>query len=175
MVVSRRWGWIALATLLSLLASAPLWLTLPVPAHALAIDHAQFTGYGAAPVQVTLPHVQGRHRARGRYRMVFELEQAPVQQLYLFIPTLSYRAIIALDGDVVLDTGTTFLIPGITLGVSAWCRCRVVTLPLAIMWSTSCSKRQASRTAICPPCMWAPRRKLRLTTGSGFCCSNICA
>lgn len=119
MAVSRRWGWIALATLLSLLASAPLWLTLPMPTHALAIDHAEFTGQSAAPVQVTLPHVQGRHRTLGRYRMMFELEQAPLQQLYLFIPTLSYRAVIALDGDVVLDTATTSLIPGITLGVSA--------------------------------------------------------
>jgi signal transduction histidine kinase len=119
MAVSRRWVWIALAVLLSLLASAPLWLTLPVPTHALTIDHAQFSEYGAAPVPVTLPHVQGRRRALGRYRMVFELAQAPAQPLYLFIPTLSYRAIIAFDGDVVLDTGTTSLIPGITLGTSA--------------------------------------------------------
>src|SRR5690606_22446719 len=51
--------------------------------------------------------------------MGFELAQAPAQQLYLFIPMLSYRAIIAVDGDVALDTGTNSLIPGITLGVSA--------------------------------------------------------
>jgi len=105
--------------LATMAASVPLWLTLPVPQHTLVIDQARFTAAGSTPGQVALPHVQGRHRAQGYYRMAFELTQASTQQLYLFIPMLSYRAIIALDGDVALDTGTNSLIPGVTLGVSA--------------------------------------------------------
>jgi len=119
MAVVRRWFWAALAVLATVAASTPLWLTLPVPPHTLVIDQAQFSAVDDAPALVDLPHVQGRRRAQGYYRMGFELAQAPAQQLYLFIPMLSYRAIIAVDGDVALDTGTNSLIPGITLGVSA--------------------------------------------------------
>ncbi|WP_211366478.1 sensor histidine kinase [Verticiella sediminum] len=117
--MSRRWLWAVLAVLATVAASAPLWLSLPVPPHTLVIDQARYTAAGSAPAPVGLPHVPGGHGARGHYRMAFELAQAPAQQLYLFIPMLSYRAIIALDGDVLLDTGTNSLIPGITLGVSA--------------------------------------------------------
>ncbi|MBO1114174.1 sensor histidine kinase [Bordetella petrii] len=119
MAVVRRWFWAALAVLATVAASTPLWLTLPVPPHTLVIDQAQFTSADNPTGLVDLPHVQGRRRAQGYYRMAFELAQASPQQLYLFIPMLSYRAVIAVDGDVALDTGANSLIPGITLGVSA--------------------------------------------------------
>lgn len=118
MVVGPRWFWAVLAVLATVAASAPLWLTLPVPSHTLVIDQAQFTAADNTATSVALPHVQGSRRATGYYRMTFELAQPPAQQLYLFIPMLSYRAVIAVDGDVALDTGTHSLIPGITLGIS---------------------------------------------------------
>ena len=73
----------------------------------------------AAGRRVELPHAQGRGLVQGRYRMAFELAEAPAQSLYLFIPTFSYRAVVALDGEVVLDTGADSLVPGVMLGASA--------------------------------------------------------
>ncbi|MER1968176.1 hypothetical protein [Castellaniella sp. GW247-6E4] len=116
--MSRRWLGALLALLTALAASTPLWLSLPLPQHTLVIDQARFTADGDTSRPVVLPHVQGRRDAQGRYRMDFELTQAPTQPLYLFIPTFNYRAIIALDGDVVLDTGADSLVPGIMLGAS---------------------------------------------------------
>ncbi|SAI50949.1 two-component sensor histidine kinase [Bordetella ansorpii] len=115
----QRWFGALLAVLAAVIASAPLWLTLPEPSAALRIGHATFSKEDEPPRQIGLPHAQDRPRAQGRYRMAFELADAPAQPLYLFIPMLSYRAVIALDGDTVQDTGTDSLIPGITLGVSA--------------------------------------------------------
>lgn len=119
MDVGRRWLWAVLVVLATVAASTPLWLTLPVPGQALEIRQAEFTGADGAPALVDLPHVQGQRRAQSYYRMAYELAEAHTQQLYLFIPMLSYRAVIAVDGDVALDTGANSLIPGITLGVSA--------------------------------------------------------
>lgn len=124
MAVSRRWRW--LGVILSVLAigvaSMPLWLTLPVPPQALVIDQARFLEAGLAPQQVDLPHAQGSRHVQGRYRMDFELAQAPAQPLYLFIPMFSYRAVVELDGDVVLDIGADSLVPGVMLGASALLR-----------------------------------------------------
>ena len=108
-----------MAILTLVIASMPLWLSLPAPSQALQIDHARFTGLNKTPETVSLPHIQGRHRAVGHYQISFELSTPSTEHRYLFIPVLSYRAIIAIDGDVVSDTGTNALIPGITLGVSA--------------------------------------------------------
>ncbi len=119
MAVNRRWLGLLLAVLAALAASTPLWLDLPVPRDVLVIDQARFTANGGAPADVDLPHAQGRRHVQGRYRMDFELARAPTQPLYLFIPTFSYRAVVALDGDVVLDTGADSLVPGIMLGASA--------------------------------------------------------
>jgi signal transduction histidine kinase len=120
MALSRRWPGIVLTVLAMAAACSPLWLTLPVPRHALVIDQARFTAApGDEPGWVALPHAQDRHRARSRYRAVFELDEAPAQPLHLLVPTFSYRAVIALDGDRMLDTGADSLVPGITLGASA--------------------------------------------------------
>jgi len=118
--VSQRWTWFVLAALLAVAASTPLWLELPLPRDALVIADAVYTEQGGAPARVALPYAQGRHRAQGHYRVAFDLSGAPPQPLYLFIPLVNYRAVIALDGEVVLDTAAVSLsIPGITLGVSA--------------------------------------------------------
>ena len=116
----RRWAGFALAALLAVAASAPLWLKLPVPRDTLVLAEATYTAQDGVPARVTLPHAQGRHRARGRYQLAFDLERPVEQPLYLFIPLVNYRALIALDGQAVLDTSVASMsIPGITLGVSA--------------------------------------------------------
>ena len=116
----RPWAGFALAALLAVAASAPLWLKLPVPKDTLVLAEATYTAQDGVPARVTLPHAQGRHRARGRYQLAFDLERPVEQPLYLFIPLVNYRALIALDGQAVLDTSVASLsIPGITLGVSA--------------------------------------------------------
>ena len=101
------------------IATLPAWLSLPVPQHALAITHARFITAEGQTRPVSLPHAQRQHRTQSRYRVAFDLIQTPRQPLYLFIPTLSYRAVVSLDSDRMQDTGINALVPGITLGVSA--------------------------------------------------------
>lgn len=118
MVVIRRWLAGVLAVLMLAVASTPLWWTMPVPSHALIIDQARYTAPERAPETLGLPHAQSRRHIEGQYHLTFDLAQASTQPLYLFIPMFSYRAIVALDGETVMDTGAHSLVPGVMLGAS---------------------------------------------------------
>lgn len=125
----RRGAALVLACLgLLLLAGAPLWPRLATFEGGQRLVHALVApaGEGAAmpwqPVQ--LPHTWPPHLgdAERRYRLQFELPEAPREALYLFLPLLSQSAVVALNGAELADTGNRSLPTGITSGVTALVR-----------------------------------------------------
>ncbi|WP_158702901.1 sensor histidine kinase [Melaminivora suipulveris] len=125
----RRGAALVLACLgLLLLAGAPLWPRLATFEGGQRLVHALVAPAGegvAMPWQpVQLPHTWPPHLgdAERRYRLQFELSEAPREALYLFLPLLSQSAVVALNGAELADTGNRSLPTGITSGVTALVR-----------------------------------------------------
>lgn len=113
--MTRTLGLAVLWILLALLASVPLWLTLPQP-DLPAITEVQRLDDGVW-VPATLP--QARRKAGGweHYRVTFELDDTDGR--YLFIPVVSQRAIVELDGERIADTEHRTTMIGLASGVPA--------------------------------------------------------
>lgn len=112
------------AALMALVASIPLWWHPPTPAAAQVIAQARFADSGGARGTVRLPDAwpQGRHishRREGEYRMTFALKQLPTRALYAYIPILSHRAVVSLNGSEIADTSARGLMRGMTSGTPA--------------------------------------------------------
>ena len=125
-----RIGWFVLAALVAVLVTLPLWASLPAPAGALAIVEAEFTSPLGDTETVSLPHRWGRHAGpaadeAGIYRFGFTLEHAPAERLYLFVPILSKRLQIEVNGRDIFDSESRSLPWGASSGVPA-----LVPLPL---------------------------------------------
>ncbi|MCH8544472.1 MAG: two-component sensor histidine kinase [Alcanivorax sp.] len=105
----------ALWGVLAFVASTPLWLTLPPPPVPAIIDaqHQDEDAWRA----VTLPHTRGAAGGWEHYRVSVHMED--VSQHYLYIPTLSQRAIIALAGEEIADTGHRTTMIGLASGIPA--------------------------------------------------------
>lgn len=110
-------------------ASVPLWLQLASPAGTLRIQAAQFTdSTGLQVVDVSLPHAWEQRAGRGQYALDFNLEQLPTRPLSLFIPLLSQRVVVTLNGKEIANTGNQVLLFGVMAGGPA-----LVKLPLDIL------------------------------------------
>jgi len=110
--------------LMALVASVPLWWHPSMPAATRVITHAELVREGGRPGEVQLPDTweQGRHLGHenvGEYRMDFELTQVPSGELYAYIPILSHRAVVSLNGSLIVDTGARGLMRGMTSGTPA--------------------------------------------------------
>lgn len=91
------------------------------------LDQALVWAPGAQQaVATTLPHTwPPRHEggdAEYRYRLRLDLPQAPREPLYLFLPLVSQRAAVVLNGMELMDTGNRSLPMGIISGVTAFVR-----------------------------------------------------
>ncbi|AJD47436.1 ATPase, histidine kinase-, DNA gyrase B-, and HSP90-like domain-containing protein [Isoalcanivorax pacificus W11-5] len=111
----RKLGLGVLWAVLAGLASVPLWLSPPQP-DVLAITAAQYEEDGAWQA-VTLPRARREAGGWEHYRMAFRLEDAT--QRYLFIPTISQRAIITLAGEEIADTEHRTTMIGLASGITA--------------------------------------------------------
>lgn len=100
-----------------LVGSAPLWLSLPQPG-ALAISEALRVEDGGRQQAVSLPLKHDTRGTREHYRLAFELPPAS-EQLYLFIPTFSQRAVIHLAGHRIADTEERAWMLGLTSGAAS--------------------------------------------------------
>lgn len=108
--------------LLLALASIPFWLSFPHPDAQTLTQANHISPQGSQTV--TLP-VTGRPLGvQEHYRLAFQLEQVTPQ--YLFIPVLSQRAIIKLDGRQIDDTHDRLTMVGMGSGMPVLLR-----LPLA--------------------------------------------
>lgn len=76
------------------------------------------------PQPVKLPHAWCTRSGASecQYRLHFELAHAPSEPLYLFLPLVSQRAVVSLNGVEVMDTGNRSLPTGIISGVTALVR-----------------------------------------------------
>lgn len=95
---------LAILALTLVLAAAPQWFRLPLPADTPALVHATFSLDGGSEQDVTLPHrwpdTVGFGPARGIYRLNVELP--PAKLLYLLIPAAQHVLTVRLDGRRVL-------------------------------------------------------------------------
>ena len=112
---------------LLLLAGAPFLPRLVQIEGGQVLDRAFVLAPGAQQeVETALPHTwPPRHQggdAEYRYRLHFGLPEAPREPLYLFLPLVSQRAAIALNGVELMDTGNRSLSTGITSGVTVFVR-----------------------------------------------------
>lgn len=114
----RRIVWGGLWGLMLLVGSAPLWLSLPPP-QALTISEALRVEEGGRQQPVSLPLTHDTRGARAHYRLTFELGPRAAEQLYLFIPTFSQRAIIQLSGHQIADTEDRAWMLGLTSGAAS--------------------------------------------------------
>lgn len=123
--MNRSPGLGILWAIIAVLTTAPLWLTLPVPDDAVAItDAVKMLPDGEQPL--ALPITRQPADSSAHYRMTFDLQDA--SQHYLFIPVLSQRAIISLNGTPVEDTDNRTTLIGLSSGISA-----LTTLPPKIL------------------------------------------
>lgn len=97
---------LAILALTLVLAAAPQWFRLPLPANTPALVHATFSLDGSSEQNVTLPHrwpdTAGFGPARGVYRLNVELP--PAKPLYLLIPAAQHVLTVRLDGRRLLGT-----------------------------------------------------------------------
>lgn len=87
----------ALWGLVLLIASLPLWLTLPPP-QALMLHEALRLDPPGRPRPVTLPARDPAHQEAVHYQFSLHLDD-PAEPLYLYIPLLSERASVWLNGE----------------------------------------------------------------------------
>lgn len=116
---------------LLLLAGAPFWPHLVETEAGLRLSHARVVPAGTPARQavgqevdqeVQLPHAWRTRSGMADYRLRFDLAQAPQEPLYLFLPLVSQRAVISLNGVELMDTGARSLPTGIVSGVTALVR-----------------------------------------------------
>lgn len=113
--MTRALGLGVIWALLAILASVPLWLTLPEP-NALAITEALRLDDGAWQ-PAALPQARRAAGAWEHYRLEFEV--GDTSGLYLFIPVVSQRAVITLAGEEIADTEDRTTMMGLASGVPA--------------------------------------------------------
>jgi len=119
MPLRRRVSCLALTVLLAAAASLPLWLPLPEPHDALTITQADCRHACDAPSPVPLPLARATRGGQTELRLAFDLDAVPQHPLYLFIPMLSQRAVVSLNGSAIADTGTRTQMLGVTSGTTA--------------------------------------------------------
>lgn len=116
--MKHRLIWGGLWLLVVLLASAPLWLTLPEP-DALRIDRAwEVDRQGGVAEQHALPLVRDSRGDWGHYRLEFAIDDTS-PRLYVLLPLYSQRAVISLAGHQVADTGNRVFTSGLNSGSTA--------------------------------------------------------
>ncbi len=126
--MNRRLGFAVLWGAIFILASVPVWLTLPKPEGAHAITSAlQITDKGERAI--TLPMARQTPGSWGHYRFEFDsdfgsdIDSYPASDTatpkYLFIPLLSQRAMITLNGTPIDDTQNRTVMVGLASGVPA--------------------------------------------------------
>jgi signal transduction histidine kinase len=89
-----------------------LWLELPEPEGAIAIDRATYTQGEGPPEAVTLPHTVrrlGAPPAAARYQTTFDLAAVPQTPLFLYVPVVKEEMSISLNGHPLFDSGTQSL------------------------------------------------------------------
>lgn len=114
--MSRSPGLGILWAIIAVLTAAPLWLTLPVPDDAIAITDAVQVLPDGEQYQA-LPRTRQPAGSTAHYRMRFDLHDT--SQQYLFIPVLSQRATISLNGTPIEDTDNRTTLIGLSSGISA--------------------------------------------------------
>ena len=112
--MKRRLGLGILWGVMALLASAPLWVTPPEPERG-RITHAQRLDDGAWR-SVTLPQAARPAGEWEHYRATFNWNGD--EKPYLFIPTVSQRAVIELAGERIADTEHRTTLVSLASGVS---------------------------------------------------------
>lgn len=123
--MSRLLGFSILWGFIAILATIPLWLTLPEPEGAVAITQA-LQLHEDGEQQITLPRARQTPGSWRHYRMTFKAD--PTSEQYLFIPVLSQRAIIALNGAHIDDTENRTTMVGLASGISA-----LISLPPSLL------------------------------------------
>ncbi len=109
-----RLGLGLLWALLALLASAPLWLVLPEPDSPPITDASRrVDGQWRS---TTLPLAGGTTRGWEHYRLVIRPEDR--HSVYLYIPTVSQRAVIELAGKEIYDSDHRTTMMGLASGVA---------------------------------------------------------
>lgn len=111
----RKVGFGAIWGVLALLASVPLWLTLPQPPLPPVTHAERLAEHGWEPV--SLPQARRRSGGWEHYRIELDLD-AGVRH-YLYLPTISQRAVISLRGEEVADTEHRSTMMGLASGVTA--------------------------------------------------------
>lgn len=116
--MKRKLVWGLLWALMALLGTVPLWAKLPTPA-AQAITQAITQAMHADPegrlTPVELPLVSEEAGAKARYLMSVDIDETR-QPLYLFIPVLSQRAALTLDGRLIADSSSRGVMHGLASG-----------------------------------------------------------
>lgn len=123
--MTRSFGFTLVWALLAFVASVPLWYSLPEPEGARVLDVAErIDDNGTTPQSLPaarLPPGQVLH-----YRVAFTLPAKDDQ--YLFIPLLSQRVVVSLNGAQIADTQNRSSLTGLASGVSA-----LIPLPAALL------------------------------------------
>ncbi|HEX5678242.1 MAG TPA: ATP-binding protein, partial [Alcanivorax sp.] len=125
----RQLGLGILWGVLLVLASVPLWLEMPAPDSGAVTDVLRLEGgeggEGKKWQPVTLPQARRPSGGWEHYRLTLRSEErAP----YLFIPTVSQRAVIELAGEEIADTQHRTTMMGMASGVAA-----LVPLPRGLL------------------------------------------
>ncbi|ASK34183.1 two-component sensor histidine kinase [Alcanivorax sp. N3-2A] len=119
--MKRAWGVGLLWGLLAILASVPLWLTLPEPDARAITQAVRVEPHGEVPVN--LPLVGRKAGGHEHYRLSFELDQ--VAPSYLFIPVASQQATFELAGQPVGNAEDRISMVGMASGTPV-----LIRLPL---------------------------------------------
>ena len=112
--MTYRLGLGLLWALLALLAGAPLWLTLPEPGSPPITEASRLVDGQWQPV--TLPHASGTRTGWEHYRLVVRPDRE--NPVYLYIPTVSQRAVIELSGEEIHDSLNRSSMMGLASGVA---------------------------------------------------------
>lgn len=123
--MSRSPGLGILWGIIAVLTAAPLWLALPAPDDAVAITQAVLV-HPDHERPLALPIARQPPGSPRHYRMTFDLHDTTPQ--YLFIPVLSQRAVISLNGTHIEDTDNRTTLIGLSSGISA-----LITLPPTLL------------------------------------------
>lgn len=112
------------------IGTLPIWAKLPAP-DLPAITQAVQLGADGRPRPLELPRLSDEPGQTVHYRLNVHIDRAD-RPLYLFIPLLSQRAIIAMDGMVIADSSNRGVMQGLSSGTTL-----LVMLPENLLGSGS--------------------------------------
>lgn len=114
--IKRKMVWGVLWSVMLLIGVLPLYGQLPAPPVP-AITHAVHVGPDDRLTPVELPSVRRERGATTHYRLSIQIESSE-RPLYLFIPFLSQRAAVYMDGRLIADSGNRGVMQGLASGTT---------------------------------------------------------